>query len=327
MTKLQDAEHVRNRVSISRAILWAAVASIVAATLTATVVLALDRDQRAPISEWIPHFLTSPGVGGIGALVAAGIAYFGISKQVRAASRSLEHQRAAEENRSWWERFEWASARAVPSKSDEKPLPYNAILSTLSELADSSRDDVQKLAVRAIMDTAQDDSPQEADDATASKGRPEDDSARLRALQLYSNATRNTAAHSPVVEGQIYELEVLQALREIPSIQFIEPSRSLSGSTPDAVIVYREHAVIVEIKSYGGKTSLSNSDIDELKSFTETNEASHALVISPERLKNSFNQRGYLEIETVSWKSPEDTELVISALNLLVPPPRRARLA
>lgn len=113
------------------------------AVVSGLLVAAIDRPERTSIGAWVSDFAKSPGFAGVCALIAASLALWGILNQVKVAKRNLEHQREVNESHSWWARFEWAATRTVPISKDEVPLPYNAVLSTLTGLTESATDDVQ----------------------------------------------------------------------------------------------------------------------------------------------------------------------------------------
>jgi hypothetical protein len=82
---------------------------------------------RAGIEKWG----TSSFATAAGAVSAAAIAG-------SAVVATLKQNRRAEANKTWWETFEWAAERAIPSKKENKDqaLPYGASLAILSPLLD-----------------------------------------------------------------------------------------------------------------------------------------------------------------------------------------------
>ena len=112
--------------------------AVVFAVVSASIVLAIDRPNRASLGEWISDFAKSPGFAGLCAIAAAVLAFWGIHRQVAVSRKGLAHQREVEMKRAWWERFEWAASRAVPASKDGIPLPYDVILNTLTSLLDTA---------------------------------------------------------------------------------------------------------------------------------------------------------------------------------------------
>ena len=103
--------------------LWITTAvGLVSAVVSASIVLAIDRPNRASLGEWISDFAKSPGLSGLCAIAAAVLAFWGIHRQVAVSREGLAHQREVEMKRAWWERFEWAASRAVPASKDGVPV-------------------------------------------------------------------------------------------------------------------------------------------------------------------------------------------------------------
>ncbi|GHD78662.1 hypothetical protein CLV85_1148 [Salinibacterium amurskyense] len=288
--------------------------------MTGMIVAAIDRPLRAPIGAWASEFIKSPGFAGICALIAASLALWGILNQVTVAKRNLEHQREANDSHAWWARFEWAATRAVPVSKDETPLPYNAVLSTLTGLTESATDDVQRGAVGAISQVAaaQQDDTHGADDLPADPSRAMEES-RISLLQKYADVAGDTPARSTAIEGQLYELLVIQALKRVlpPHSVSTETFRGASGARlirPDAVVIHKGKRIIVEVKSYRRQQRLSPSATAQIRSLVETSGAEAAIVIAPIELQLDPVSQSEGSITASVWTSPNDDDNLRAAL-------------
>ena len=72
---------------------------------------------------------TSPFATATGAVAAASIAG-------TAVVLTLNQNKRVEASKTWWETFEWAAERAIPSKKENKALPYGVSLAILNPLLD-----------------------------------------------------------------------------------------------------------------------------------------------------------------------------------------------
>lgn len=126
---------------------WAAVILIafLCGALGGLVTFWVNGASTNPIIGWFGDFLKSPGFTGLGAIIAAGIAIVGISLQIRAS-------RQRDTDAAWWQSFEWASDRGLPRDSSELRLPADAAIDTLNALATAARTDIQRHAVRGVVE-------------------------------------------------------------------------------------------------------------------------------------------------------------------------------
>lgn len=306
------------------------VSVVVVIALTAALVLAIDRTHRASVGAWISDFAKSPGLAGLCALIAASLALWGILRQVAVATRALAEQRESERKRAWWSTFEWVAARAVPAKREERRLPYAAVLSTLTALAESAENDVQRTAVGAITNVAAQaeadidaaggaDVAAGADDAewhtVAAPTQPiTDPEQTLRALRAYSVATANTPATSSLVDAQLYEAAVLDAIERVAPDAMREPRRE--QYRPDAVLDVGREIVVVEVKSWARPSrSLPTSALLQVKHLLEVFEASRGVIVAPtpfDPVPPDISTR----IRTVVWNSPDDDDALRDALGV-----------
>ena len=122
-----------------------ALTALAAGVLGGLIVLSANGAADNPAVGWFGGWLKSPGFAGLGAIIAASIALIGISLQL-GASRKRDRDAA------WWQSFEWASDRALPRKPSELALSFDAALDRLNALATAARTDIQKYAVRGVVD-------------------------------------------------------------------------------------------------------------------------------------------------------------------------------
>ena len=195
----------------------------VSAAITWSITIATARPHTWGIGIWISDFAKSPGLAGVLAVVAALIAFVGLRTQ-------LAHQRRAETNRAWWERFQWASSRALPADPGHDALPYEAIVNTFTALAESASDQVQEGAVGAVMDVASSRARTAADEES---GVVDADAAATTsgAASGASDATHDAGSATPdagAVEGGALSPDRRSEVDSRPT-----PQRQLSFSSPE----------------------------------------------------------------------------------------------
>lgn len=299
-----------------RKVAWAIIGSaVIAGMLSAAAVLAIDRPHRVGVGVWISDFAKSPGLAGIAAVTAAGVALWGIMKQVAEARKSLQHQQSTEQNRAWWARFEWAASRALPTDPSHAALPWPAVLSTFNALVLSADDDVQRTAVGAIMQVAGEREQPSHGSALAIPARtPHIDDTVRSALQTYVNATSGTPAQSRVVEAMLYEVEVLGALQRVFGDSLIVPESS--GRTADAILTRDGASVVVEIKAYTaspGPISVARL-IATVRSLVSDSRAQGAIIVSPMAVRLPAGSQPR-DISVAVWRSEADDNALRQALD------------
>lgn len=315
--------------------------AVLAASLGVIATLMIDREHRWGIGPWFSDFLKSPGLAGMCALVAALIAFIGISRQVRVsresvelsgrsaaqaqinAQHSLEHQRAAEQDRAWWNTFEWASSRAIPSDKSAEPLPYVAVLKTFQALAGSAIDDVQRAAIAGVMDVAATRAGETiVDDAVDDRDGADNDSTdQIRsALSAFVASTTNTPARSPAVEYQLYELDVINALTRIEGgdVRLLGGWRELvptRGFRPDAIVEVNGTRVVVELKLFRKSSTQSRHRVIEtMRRIRDASVRDPILLVSQPALDFGADIESDLSFRAVSWSSPSDDDALRQAL-------------
>lgn len=228
-------------------------------------------------TDWVVlgAFLTSPGFGGLCALGAAAIAFVGISRQIAASREATEKQIAAsrdatekqvavsrdasvrqhkvENDRAWWQQFEWVSNRAIPIDTNHEKLPFAVVVSALQALERAAGEAVQKRAIRAVMDVAAANDGGSGSPEEQSEGRA---AAEREALSAFVSQTSSTPASSPAALSRLYELEVADALQRIGDGLWevrIDPASTRYGGSGarvvryDAAVVMRGRRVGIEI--------------------------------------------------------------------------------
>lgn len=241
--------------------------------------LSINGAAGDPVVRWIGDWMKSPGFTGLSAIIAAGIAFVGISLQMNAT-------RLRDADAAWWQSFEWASDRGLPRDRTAKALPPAAALDTLNALASAARTDIQKNAVGGVVEevirrgslgqsnedpAAIDSGSPPASGTDAITGEPEvadGDQTRSEdfssAIWRYAAQQVGTAAESRRAAASAYETEVLRALRH--QFERVVPVR---GNAPGDVIVdTRQRSLVVEIKwapglvlSAGRITRLNGVDV------------------------------------------------------------------
>lgn len=163
--------------------------------------LLTDRAREAGWHYAFGRFATSPGAGGVAAVMAAIIAATAVGLQLR-------HNKKVEAERSWWERFEWVTTRAVPAEDEHTALPYDLSLDILTSLAERTTDDTQGRACGGFVnhlvdlknvpdtDVAEDDSANTFDDRsstsqTEQESRPSQQGGKARQKSGGRVVTRN----------------------------------------------------------------------------------------------------------------------------------------
>jgi hypothetical protein len=294
---------------------------------------------------WFREFFKSPGAAACVALVAAGLTFWGLSRQLRVSRSALQHEQAKTENASWWQMFEWTTSRGLPSAKDDTALPISVTVTTLQELAARATDDVQSAACAGVIDhlgsplRASDHDPlrmPSSDDhaGSAPEGRPQADASAITALSAYVNATAGSPAASAVVEGLLYEREVIGALEQVigdlGSIRANPGGRSRSGGTDfyetDALLELPLGDVLVDIHKVGDSVGRRAKLADRIR---QLGRASRIMALkSPEGpkprililtdsakaveyLKDRADQAG---VSLVRWAADGDNEVLRSAL-------------
>jgi hypothetical protein len=100
--------------------------------------------DQAGAAGWVERFSTSPGAAGVAAVVAAGIGFLAIARQLR-------HNKGVERDAAWWKSFEWVTDRALPRDEADR-LPYLVAVDMLAPLVDSASNATQERICGAFLD-------------------------------------------------------------------------------------------------------------------------------------------------------------------------------
>ena len=268
--------------------------------------------------QWTRDFTKSPGAAAFAALVAAAIAFCGISKQVTVSRASLDHERKATRAVGWWAMFEWASDRALPARREDRPLPTSVTIRTLQRLADDATSSVQEAACAGVIDiltqSIDTTGPLSADAASPEPAA----SAAVEALASYVQASRGTPAASAAAEALLYEHQVLTALAQLsheePTVTIFKNPPS-SGDSADAVAEVDGQRVIIEIKyrtTAQGHAKMAAQTLDRMRARGQSNDA--YLLVTPFPSPLRPNEESGLRAVATQWVAPKDTPSLLAAL-------------
>ncbi len=95
------------------------------------------------VLRWVGSFVVANGAA-VATVAAAFVAFGGIAWQIGLARKTAQ-------SNSWWQTFEWAAERAIPSKEGSIALPADTITSALNQLALDAPTDAQKQACSGII--------------------------------------------------------------------------------------------------------------------------------------------------------------------------------
>lgn len=309
--------------------------AVVSAGAAWAITVATSGPHTWGLGAWLADFAKSSGLAGVLAVIAALIAFLGLNLQ-------LAHQRRAETNRAWWERFQWASSRALPADPSHDALPYDAIVSTFTALAESAVDEVQEGAVGAVMDVASARAkapiaraeglqPKQAtpdaamttpsNDAYApaqvTEADPPEQSEKAElALSRYVRSTAGTAADSSAARGRLYEIELIRALERFPEFETYSPQPSAGA---DLMLESNGRRIIIEVQYLkpGSRPRLPVSTERQLRTHRHLSNSDVALVVANVELRVDPETRAD-GIETFLWRgSEEDTLALIERLRQL----------
>ncbi|RKQ83555.1 hypothetical protein U746_3118 [Mycolicibacterium mucogenicum 261Sha1.1M5] len=202
--------------------------------------------------QYLRDWLKSPAVAGLGAIVAATIAFFGLKSQSKIALRSLERSEKADEYDRWQQLFEWTADRAVPRKSEDMPLPPEALIGTLTRLVQTSPSPAQQLACRGVMDVIV--------LRVRESEKPEPsahDSLINDALSEYASTSLGTSASSPQVRDLLYSRAVIAALLQNPDYHFVPPATFEYARSFDGVVfIGSDEYLLVSRESHPSKNEI-----------------------------------------------------------------------
>lgn len=301
------------------------IAGLVGGAVGAYLALTLATANLANLGLWLRDFAKSPGAAATAAVIAAGVALTGIILNRRAASESLSLQETTSAADSWWVMFEWASERAVPSRSDDNALPGSVTVSTLARLADTATTEVQQAACAGMIDmlaarveprVPAESAQSVASETNAASAEAANESA-LTALDSYVQANRGTKAASSVAEAVVYENSVTKALVAMSwAHDDLRVFRNPPDAGPaDAIVKIGDARVAVIIKRLSSASAYANW-------FRHLSARSLGplprVLVTPHRLSKPFGDESAEAIAVVQWNGPNDDPALLQALHSAV---------
>lgn len=307
---------------------------IAAGTAGAFISLTLAGPHTAGIGLWLRDFAKTPGAAALAALIAACIALSGISRQVSVSRANLELERRREQDRSWWQSFEWAVSRGVPLDAAHRALREDVSINTFTALQASALTDVQRSACSGMLDILSTERPTSDEDTSSNLPLDSESSESeayviqgaktYEALATYVKASAGTAAASAGARARLYELQVLSVMEGFagPGVSFLDPKWVKLGPNsnrryrPDAVMVLEGQYVNIESKYRDSAVSVSNwTGLQRsIEAIRTRGIDTPVLFVSPQTFEIPDQVRKEWAFEIARWQAPEDNESVRSAL-------------
>lgn len=265
----------------------------------AMIASALRAGDIANFGQWAIDFSKSSGLAGLFALMAALLAYVGISRQVGVARSSLAHQEDAARDGSWWARLEWISAKAIPSSQSDQIWPRDLTIATIQGLSDTAIASVQQTACKGMIDLLTGQVEVElsskaaesgAQDSSAVKPGPvvgnalrQSNSPSIGALSSYARSNRGTPAASAMAEALVFESEVMNGLA---TLNRTNPRvfRTPPDGHADAIALRDGRQLLIEIKWSSSVESLLRSVIHYVDVLRSRDVSDPVLIIGPYEL-------------------------------------------
>lgn len=317
MSRTEDRAGTRaSRVRRGR-IAWIVVVCIVSALVGAYFALAFATADLSNWGAWARDFAKSPGAAAFAALIAAAIAYRGISSQVAVARASLSHQQDATRSVAWWQMFEWASGRAVPTVENDVPLPDTVTISTLQRLSEEASSNPQKAACAGMIDMLTTRLRAE-ENADVPHKCPSGDGAQadaISALASYVASARGTTAASAAAEGVVYEHELMTSLASIrdTDLRIFRSPGSDFGADAVAEVSGRRVLVVVKMGSNAQRVrAMARDSLARLRSAI--GDLDPVLYVTPYSAPLGSELEGQYRAMSVQWRDPSDTPALAEAL-------------
>lgn len=320
-----------------------AVLCMLSAIIGAFLGIALASANLANTGLWLRDFAKSPGATATAALVAASLAFWGISRQVtvsrqtllqqrEVAAQTLEHQQKTEESKAWWATFEWSADRGIPSDANDTALPLSVSMRTFEQLQESAQTNVQKAACGGVMDVlaqllAGSRDSSEAGSANTARTKPGDSNyeGAVAALSAYVEASRGTAAASPGSEARLYELEATSAVEALNiegAVVRVTPTLlgvSLDGPRrlirPDAIVEIDGQSVVLEFKKNSSVAQARRSISATVADFRARGVEDPIVVVTPLQVEISSEWSEQNRCVIVQWRSGEDSDNLRDAIS------------
>lgn len=283
----------------------------------ACIALGLATADLANGGLWARDFAKSPGPAALVALIAACVAFAGLSMQVDVSRAALAHQRAAARGESWWAMFEWASGRAVPLVRNDQSLPDEITVSTLQRLPEDATTEVQQTACKGMIDFLVTRLPSEgAPSGTDSdEGElPESQSTIITPLEQYVDATAGTAAASALAEALVYKNNVSKALMWFSfGSANLKVLRNPLDRGSDAILLVDDRKVLVIIKRVSEPRQVRSVIRRSVEQLRRHSDDSPILVVTPFSSPLQVEEEVGLGAVAVQWRNPNDGDALLAA--------------
>lgn len=235
-------------------------ALVAVSLIVAIVALALSGINENNAGTWTRRFLTSPGAGGVAAVIAAVLGALTFTAQLR-------HTRAADKSKDWWTTFEWVTDRALPSDTTADRISDPMAQTVLAKLVLAATNPVQETTCKGFIEELftrrqkADQAPRTgagiADSIGAANTPVLSSASEISSLRLFVTAARNTPAYSAQAEAFLYELEVREALLRLFTDGRLDDlrvehrlvdSKLARSFVADAVVTFAGQTVAIEAK-------------------------------------------------------------------------------
>lgn len=299
---------------------------LLAVVLGAYLALSLASAHLPGMGVWLRDFAKSPGLAACAALVAAIIAYQGISKQVAVAQLSLDNQEMAKRSDTWWEMFEWASNRAFPPDKSAQPLPASVTVSTLTELVSEATTKAQRVACKSVVDTLTRNVEAKPENPFKDPHNSKFDISFANSLQTYIDVSQNSEAASPaaastlqkIVDAENYLQSILNALSTIEHnetdimVSSISRTRSIDDGV-DAVVKVGGQPVSIIIKFSSAALLSKQTLLKQLRPFYNLG-TTPCLVVTSSAFPLLVPELREMRAHVTQWQTESDNPALLRAL-------------
>ncbi|MDP9998295.1 hypothetical protein [Pseudarthrobacter sulfonivorans] len=285
------------------------------------------------IFNWLQTFVVSPGFGGLAAVVAATIAFFGVRRQINATKKDKKEER-------WWATLTWVYDKASNAKDKADPLPKIIAVQVLNELRTTADENspLQSQTADALVtlfsNTANAPGAEEANSSTDSHGMHFITSSSQQLLRStvaeYWKAAAQMQPQSS--RGRIaaiaYEAQVGATIGEYATNHGLTVSSELltKGKSsdrvhrPDAVVSANGKALAVEIFSRSNTRELEANVITRASSLVGCRAVDNAgddieivrVLVVTNASRYPETQPGHPQV--VVWRSSDDDDSLHSAV-------------
>ena len=274
----------------SRWWVWALVALGAAVTgfVIAVELPSISRWDR--LTAFLPRFLTSSGFGALATVLAALVAFLGVSQQLRQVvqqntfARRHAHNQATDAE--WWQSLEWVTARVFPGHPANRDISLPFALEVVVALHERSRTEEQGATSLALLN--------ELHDAPGVLRDPLKDQAAEQRLSSFLHTVGTTTSAVPGTDGAselLFELQCRRAFERLRAGGFLDQvliSTGASDSGADAELFRGSRRIAVETKRYSASvTGLSNA-ASQVRHAARSDEG--LLIVTPEPIGDRWRQ-------------------------------------